>query len=108
MNVGVFIAAALLLDFLLWLFVLVGWESVSIPSDFASTHQPEFAFPYSHGLLAVVFWSCLAGFLAFVVCSHLRTRWRAAAPVALAALSHWALDALVHRPELPVAGWVHI
>ena len=29
-NVGVFVAAALLLDFLLWLFVLLGWESVAV------------------------------------------------------------------------------
>lgn len=45
LNVGVFIAAALLLDFLLWLFVLFGWESATIPGDFLSTHQPEFVFP---------------------------------------------------------------
>jgi hypothetical protein len=45
-NVGVFIAAALLLDFALWLFVLLDWESVTIPTDFAATHQPAFVFPY--------------------------------------------------------------
>jgi hypothetical protein len=50
-SVGVFVAAALLLDFH-WLFVLLGWESVAIPAAFANTHQPEFVFPYSHGLLA--------------------------------------------------------
>ena len=53
LNVGLFIAAALLLDFLLWTFVLMGWESVAIPADFAATHQAEFVFPYSHGLLAM-------------------------------------------------------
>ena len=103
-NVGAFVAAALLLDFLLWLFVLLGWESVVIPADFSGTHQPEFVFPYSHGLLASVVWCCLAGVVAFLLCSHLRTRWRAAALVAIAVLSHWLLDALVHRPELPLAG----
>lgn len=44
-NVGVFALAALLLDVFLWLFVLAGWESVAIPVNFASTHQPEFVFP---------------------------------------------------------------
>ena len=29
-NVGLFIAAALMLDFLLWFFVLIGCESVAI------------------------------------------------------------------------------
>jgi hypothetical protein len=103
-NVGVFIAAALLLDVLLWLFVLFGWESVAIPPDFADTHQPEFVFPYSHGLLASAGWSALAGGLAFMLFSHLSTRWRIATLVAVAVLSHWVLDALVHRPELPLAG----
>ena len=103
-NVGVFVAAALLLDFLLWLFVLLGWESVTIPADFAGTHQPQFAFPYSHGLLASAAWAVLAGVLALTLCARLRTRWRVATLVALAVLSHWVLDALVHRPELPLAG----
>jgi hypothetical protein len=102
-NVAVFIAAALLLDFLLWVFVLLGWESVAIPADFAGTHQPEFDFPYSHGLLASTVWSGLAGGLALILCSRLRTRWRVASLVAVAVFSHWVLDALVHRPELPVA-----
>ena len=61
LNVGVLITAALLLDVALWLFVLMGWESVSIPADFVRTHQPEFVFPYSHGLSAGVLWSALAG-----------------------------------------------
>jgi len=101
-NVGVFIAA-LLQDFLLWIFVILGWESADIPANFASTHQPEFVFPYSHGLVASVAWSVLAGGLAFALLSRLPTRSRAAVLVAVAVLSHWALDALVHRPELPLA-----
>jgi hypothetical protein len=103
-NVGVFIAAALLLDLLLWIFVLLGWELVSIPADFADTHQPEFIFPYSHGLLASLLWSALAGVLGCVLCSPVKTKWRVAALVAIAVLSHWALDAVVHRRELPLAG----
>lgn len=60
-NVGIFVIAALLLDFALWLFILLGWESVTIPDDFTTTHQPHFVFPYSHGLLAAAGWSVLAG-----------------------------------------------
>jgi len=103
-NVGIFVTAALLLDLLLWLFVLLGWESVAIPADFASTHQPEFVFPYSHGLLASIVWSAAAGAVALIVYSHLRIRWRVAALIGVAVLSHWLLDALVHRSELPLAG----
>ena len=104
-NVGVFVAAALLLDLVLWLLVLVGVEAVALPADFATTHQPEFVFPYSHGLLASVLWSAIAGAVALVACSDRSTpRWRVAALVAAAVFSHWLLDALVHRPELPLAG----
>ena len=104
-NVGVFIFAAALLDFVLWLFVLLGWESVTIPTNFASTHQPEFIFPYSHGLLASITWSALAGAAAFLWYPRLEeAKFRAAALVAAAVFSHWLLDALVHAPELPIAG----
>ncbi len=104
-NVGVFITSALLLDFVLWLFILLGWESVSIPANFATTHQPEFVFPYSHGLLAAVVWSAIAGVFALRLHSRIEeARWRAAALVTAAVFSHWLLDALVHRPEMPLAG----
>lgn len=104
-NVGAFIAAALLLDILLWIFVLLGWESVVIPDNFASTHQPEFVFPYSHSLIASLAWSAIAGAAAFALSGHLDVaRWRAAWLIAAAVCSHWFLDALVHRPELPLAG----
>ena len=103
-NVGAFIFAALLLDVVLWLFVLLGWESVSIPANFASTHQPEFVFPYSHGLLSSVAWSALAGAAAFIWYRHLKAaKLRVAALVAVAVFSHWLLDVLVHVPELPLA-----
>jgi hypothetical protein len=104
-NLGAWVFAALLLDVVLWLFVLVGWETVVIPADFGRTHQPAFAFPYSHGLLAAVAWSALAGSVAYF--GHSRPRaagLRTAAFVAMAVLSHWLLDALVHAPELPLVG----
>jgi hypothetical protein len=103
-NVGVFIAAALLLDLLLWLFVLIGWEAVAIPPDFASSHQPEFVFPYSHGLAASIFWAVLAAALGVACYSPLQSKWRIAALLAVAVFSHWVLDVVVHRPELPLTG----
>jgi hypothetical protein len=104
-NVGVFVVAALLLDIVLWILVLLGRESVAIPADFASTQQPEFIFPWSHGLLASVAWSALAALVAWIAYPRLGSaRGRAALLIAVAVFSHWLLDALVHRPELPVAG----
>lgn len=104
-NVGVFFAAALLLDLLLWLFILLGLESVSIPPDFETTRQVEFVFPYSHGLLSAAIWSIAAGVLGFWVYPRpQQQRWRIGGLVAAAVFSHWLLDALVHKPELPLVG----
>lgn len=73
-SLGTLTVASLLLDILLWLFVLVGWESVSFPSTFSMTHQPEFVFPYSHGVLAGAGWSAVAGLLALALRREGRSR----------------------------------
>ena len=50
-------------------------------------------------------WSVVAGAAAFYWYAHLGVaRWSAAATIAAAVFSHSLLDALVHRPELPLAG----
>jgi hypothetical protein len=104
-NVGAFVTAALLLDAVLWVFVLAGWERVTIPPDFVRTHQAVFEFPYSHGLLSSVGWSVLAGaVLACVFAPRTGSPWRVGALIGAAVFSHWVLDALVHVPELPLAG----
>ena len=102
LNVGVLALAALGLDVLLWTFILLGWEAAAIPPDFASRHQPEFTFPWSHGLLAAAAWSLLAGALTYACVA--RPAARAALCLAAAVFSHWLLDALVHAPEMPLAG----
>jgi len=103
-NIGMFVFAALLLDVVLWLFILLGWESVAIPADFAETHQPHFDFPYSHGLVASVAWSILLGAVVALAAAPRPGRLRIAALIAIAVFSHWLLDALVHVPEIPLAG----
>jgi hypothetical protein len=104
-SVGVFVLAALLLDVVLWSFVLIGWESVVIPPTFTTTHQAEFVFPFSHGLVASIAWSAFAALGVFAACSRLgASRLRAAILIFAAVFSHWLLDVLVHAPELPIAG----
>ena len=103
-NVGLFVTSALLLDLLLWLFIMAGWESASIPGDFASTHQAGYVFPYSHGLVGSLLWSAAAGACSAFFARAGVNRVRLAALIAAAVFSHWQLDWLVHRPELPLAG----
>lgn len=104
-NPGVFVVAALLLDLLLWCFVLAGRESAMLSADFSSTHQASFVFPYSHGLAAACGWSLLAALLAAALARPgPMPRIRVGMLIAAAVLSHWLLDALVHVPGLPLAG----
>lgn len=100
MSLASLVVAALWLDVVLWVLILIGAESVEIPANFAHHHQPSFDFPWSHGLVAALGWSVLA---AVVAAGVVRAwRWRGAVAAAAAVASHWILDALVHRPELPL------
>ena len=103
-NVGIFVVAGMFLDLVLWVFILLGWESAAIPQDFTRTHQPDFRFPYSHGLVAAVLWAM--GFAAALAAwaSLPSLKRRLALLLVAAVFSHWLLDALVHRPELPLFG----
>jgi hypothetical protein len=102
-NLGVFILAAVFLDFLVWLFVLRGLESVVFPPDYSATRQPLFTFPYSHGLFAALVWSALAGLIAFGCCGWMKiSRMRFSMLVTALVFSHWLLDFVTHGPEMPI------
>jgi hypothetical protein len=100
-NAGWLVFAALWLDVVLWILVLAGVETVVLPVTSGSP-QPSFLFPYSHGLLASLAWSVLAA--AAVGWAAQAMPARAALLMAAAVISHWLLDVVVHRPELPLAG----
>ncbi|HET9823200.1 MAG TPA: hypothetical protein VFQ16_15370 [Burkholderiaceae bacterium] len=101
-NVALFVTAALWLDLVLWVLILLGWESARVGAEFHTIHQPVFEFPFSHGLLAALAWSALLAGAAALGAPAARAR--IALLMFAAALSHWGLDALVHTPGLPVAG----
>jgi hypothetical protein len=81
--------------------VLLGVEKVRIvPGITASNPLDLYYMPYTHSLVAALLWS--AG--AFVI-YRLATRGGntvAALVVAGAVFSHWVLDFVVHRPDLPL------
>lgn len=103
-RLGTLLGAAMLLDVLLGLFVLAGWERVIVPPDFATGHYLEFVFPFSHGLASSLLWS---GLLAALAGSGvlLLGRGGAAAWVAGAAVfSHFLCDAVEQVRGLPLLG----
>lgn len=102
-NPGWLVGAALLSDLLLWVFLLLGWETGRVPPGASHGHQMVYDFAWSHGLLASLGWALLVGALTAAFTPP-PWRWPAAGVMALALLSHWLLDLLVHLPQLPLAG----
>src|ERR1700761_2097521 len=101
-GLGTLFASALLLDILLWLFVILHVEGAVVPSDFGTRHMLAFAFPWSHSLAAALVWSVLAALV--WTWSGGGGKYFAFAPAVVAAtvFSHWLLDFLVHPAELPL------
>jgi hypothetical protein len=97
-NAGWLVFTALLPDFLLGWFVLAGCESYALPADYPSSHYLLFTFPWSHGLLADLAWAAIAGSLTW----SLARRINAAVAIAIAVLSHFLLDGIVHVQGLPL------
>lgn len=83
--------------------VLVGIEKVRIvPGITASNPLDLYYMPYTHSLVGAVLWSLAAIVLGKPVPGV--RKWRTAAWIGLAVFSHWVLDWLVHRPDLPLYG----
>ena len=98
-SLGVLIGAAAILDVLWPIFLLVGWERVRIePGNTAFTPLAFDSYPFSHSLLAALGWSALCGSFYWAI----RRDRRCAGIVAALVVSHWFLDALSHRPDLPL------
>jgi hypothetical protein len=85
---------------LLWpVLVLFGIEHVAIvPGDTAATPLQFVSYPYSHSLIADLAWALILGGLYY----GLRRYRTGALVVALGVLSHWVLDVIVHRADMPV------
>ncbi len=98
-SLGVLIAAPILLDLLWPIFLLLGWEHVSVePNPNPFLRLAFDAYPISHGLLAVIGWATLFAAIYFGL-----TRYKAGTLVIwMGVISHWVMDYIVHRPDLPL------
>jgi membrane-bound metal-dependent hydrolase YbcI (DUF457 family) len=94
--------AVQLLDVLWAPFILLGIEKARIvPGITASNPLDLYFMPYTHSLLAAVLWSGGA-LLVYRLLARQGSSRHAGFVVALAVISHWLLDLLVHRPDLPL------
>lgn len=98
-SIGTMFVAAQLADLFWPIFLLLGWEQVRITRNANPFLTLDFtSYPWSHSLAMGVAWGVAFGALYFAV-----TRYsRGAIVVALLVPSHWMLDLIVHRPDLPL------
>lgn len=96
--------AVQLLDVFWAPFILLGIERARIvPGITASNPFDLYYMPYTHSLVAAVVWSAAAyGLFRLWRGWSARLAHRAAALVGVAVFSHWILDFVVHRPDLPL------
>jgi hypothetical protein len=93
--------AVQLLDVLWAPLVLLGIEKVRIvPGITASNPLDLYYMPYTHSLVAAIGWS-LVGALAYQLLARPASR-RSSVIIGIAVFSHWVLDFIVHRPDLPL------
>ena len=99
-SLGTLMMAAQFIDLLWPIFLLLGLEHVRIDQgNTAMTPLDFYDYPFSHSLLAVVVWGLVFGGVYFAA-----RRYRTGAIVlGLLVVSHWGLDFLTHRPDLPLA-----
>lgn len=98
-SLGLLVITTLFLDLLWPIFLGVGLEVVHIePGITKVTPLNFFYYPFSHSLFAAIFWSVVVGGIYFLKTTQKKT----SLVLGFGVLSHWLLDLLVHRPDLPI------
>lgn len=94
--------AVQLVDVAWAIFVPLGIEKVRIVPGITATNPLDLYYmPYTHSLVAALLWSVVGG-LIYALLKNRNRMTRVAIAVGGAVLSHWILDLLVHRPDLPL------
>jgi membrane-bound metal-dependent hydrolase YbcI (DUF457 family) len=99
-SLGTLLAAAQFLDLLWPVLILLGVEKVRVaPGNTAFTPLAFVSYPWTHSLLMALVWSA-----AFALTYRLWTNSSRGALVGGGLVaSHWVLDLVSHRPDLPLA-----
>jgi hypothetical protein len=98
-SIGTFFLAVQWADLLWPMLLFAGAEHVRIVPGLMTLCALDFYdYPWSHSLAALVVWGILFGAIHWIVRRDLRT----AFVLFLCVVSHWVLDVLMHRPDMPV------
>ena len=96
-SLGVLVLAVQLADTLWPFFLAAGLEQVRIdPGNTRVTPLDFVSYPWSHSLVMLALWGALLGAL------YRRTHRHAFGILAALVMSHWLLDFVTHRPDMPI------
>jgi hypothetical protein len=103
-SLGTWLLAVQFLDLLWPVFLLLGWEHVRIaPGNTRMTSLDFYDYPITHSLVGALGWSVVFA-IGYVFLGKIgkAEQGRGAFLLGGAVFSHWILDLLVHRPDLPI------
>lgn len=105
-SLGLLFFAAQFADILFFLLVLLGIEKMSFVPGITQVSPLDFTYyPYSHGLAASLLWVGLFFAVSNIAPSKPDSnKNRIALVIGATVLSHFLLDAIVHRADLPLLG----
>ena len=99
-SLGTLFLACQFADLLWPTLLLLRIERVEIePGATRVTPLNFVSYPYSHSLLMLCIWGVAFG---VIYAAIRRSRLRAAVALALLVVSHWVLDVVTHRPDMPL------
>ncbi len=98
-SLGTLFLAAQFVDLLWPILLMLGWEQVEIVPDITAVTPLDFVhYPISHSLLMCVAWGVVFAIVYWAMRQYPKGAW----VCGLAVLSHWVLDFVTHRPDLPL------
>jgi hypothetical protein len=98
-SLGTLFLAAQFIDLLWPVLLILGIEQVEImPGDTRVTPLHFSYYPYSHSLIMVLLYGMIFASVYYLIKKNLK----GALILAVLVLSHWILDLITHRPDLPL------
>lgn len=98
-NLGFLFIACQLLDLIWPVLVLVGVEQVAVDQSATTVTPLNFLhYPYSHSLVMTLLYSLVGAFVTWRVFKSARV----GIVIGFTVFSHWILDFITHRPDLPL------
>lgn len=98
LSLGLIFLAVQFADLLWPTLVLLDIEKVRIQPDDAKFPLDFIYYPFSHSLLLSVLWAAIFGLIYWLIKKDRVT----AVILGICVLSHWFLDLIVHKPDLPL------